>query len=415
MDHDLAGRVAPFVLQVAVVLIAAKLAAEVAARAHLPTVVGELAAGIALGPHAIGGLVVAGFGPLFPPSTAPVPISSELYAVSQTAAVLLLFTAGLETDFRLFLRSLAPAMLVGLGGVLLPFFGGAAATVASGVAPALTHPTALFVGAALTATSVGITARVLTEIEATHTREAVTVLAAAVVDDVLAIMALTLALGTSPAGSLSAGQMAVAGVKAFGVWAGLTAVFVGGGRWIELALVRFRAPGARIALGLGLAVLAAVVAEAFGLAMIIGAYSAGLGLSRRPLGRRLRNELESIEQFLVPVFFVAIGLMVDPGAIPPILGFGSMITGLAVLTKLIGAGAPALLLGYGRLGAARVAVGMLPRGEVALVIAGLGLAAGAIDRAMFGVAVLMTLVTTLVAPPVLVALFRPRGPGRRRS
>src|SRR5712691_5988191 len=285
MEHELTSRVTLFVLQLAVVLIAAKLAGEVAARAGQPAVVGELLAGVAIGPHAVGALAWPGLGPLFPPVEGPLPVSFELYALSQVAAVILLFVAGLETDLGLFLRSLGPATLVGLGGVVLPFVAGAGAAVVAGAAPSFMHPTALFLGAVLTATSVGITARVLAEVDAMNRPEAVVVLAAAVVHDVLAIMALALAVGAAKTRSVSASHMAVVGIKAFAVWAALTALLVVGARRIESVLNAFRGAGARVPLGLAVCFLAAFVAEAFGLAMIIGAYSAGLGLSARQLGR----------------------------------------------------------------------------------------------------------------------------------
>jgi Kef-type K+ transport system membrane component KefB len=207
--------------------------------------------------------------------------------------------------------------------------------------------------------------------------------------------------------------MVVVGLKAFGVWGLLTALFVLAARRIEAAIMTFRTTGARVALGLAVCFLAAFVAEAFGLAMIIGAYSAGLGLSARPFGRRLQHELQSVSDFLVPVFFVVVGMMVDLAAIGATLAFGSVVTVLAIVTKLVGCGAPALAVGFDALGALRIGAGMLPRGEVALIIGSAGLAAQAIDPALFGVAVVMTLVTTLLAPLLLVPLFRRPAPGER--
>lgn len=414
MESELTARVALFVLQVAVVLAAAKLAGEVATRVGQPSVVGELLAGVVIGPHALGAVPLPGLGPMFPSGSGPIPVSSELYALSQLAALVLLFVAGLETDLRLFLRSLGSAALVGLGGVVVPFVAGAGAAALLGLAPRMTHPAALFLGAVLTATSVGITARVLADLDAMNTPEAVTVLAAAVVDDVLAIMVLGLALGAAETGIVSPAAMAAHGAAAFTVWAVLTAAFVTGARWLETVLHAFRAPGARVALALSLCLLAAFLAEAFGLAMIIGAYSAGLGLSARPLGRRLQHELEAVYHVLVPVFFVVVGMLVDVPTAFGALGVGLILTALAVVTKILGCGLPALAVGYGLLGASRIGVGMLPRGEVALIIASLGLAAGAIEPAVFGVAVLLTLVTTLLAPLLLVPLFR-RPAARSRS
>jgi Kef-type K+ transport system membrane component KefB len=416
MEGDPAARVAAFALQLAVVLMAARIAGELAERAlRQPAVVGEIVAGVIIGPYALGGVALPGLGPVFPVPDAGglLPVSIELYALGQLAAVLLLFVAGLETDLALFLRYLGPAALVGLGGVLVPFAAGAGATVLAGAAPSWSHPTALFVGAVMTATSVGITARVLADLERMDTPEAVTVLAAAVVDDVLAIMALAFVVNTSQQGRVSAGELGAVGLKAFGIWILITAVFLLGAARLERAINAFRSAGAPVALALAACFLAAWVAEAFGLAMIIGAYSAGLGLSARPLAHRLQQELQPIYRFLVPVFFVLVGMLVDVRSLGGAIEFALLITALAVATKIVGCAAPALAVGFNGLGAARIGVGMLPRGEVALIIASVGLTAGAIDHTVFGVAVVMTLVTTVLAPVVLMPLFRNPRSGRR--
>jgi hypothetical protein len=153
------------------------------------------------------------------------------------------------------------------------------------------------------------------------------------------------------------------------------------------------------------------VAETFGLAFIIGAYSVGLGLSRTKMAAKLREELVGVNDFIVPVFFAAMGMLVNFAAMKQALLFGTVITVWAIIGKIIGCGVPALAW-FNFRGAARIGMGMLPRGEVALIVAGVGLASRLIPQDIFGVSILMTLVTTIIAPLGLVPLFRGR-PGRR--
>lgn len=174
--------------------------------------------------------------------------------------------------------------------------------------------------------------------------------------------------------------------------------------------------GASIALALVL--IASALAEAFGLAMIIGAYSIGLALSGTKLAERLASHgehgLTSLYHALVPVFFVVMGMLVDVSAFRGVLGFGIVLTFLAIIGKVGGCALPALGVGFNRRGAWRIGIGMLPRGEVALIVAGVGLAEGAIGSDIFGVAILMTMVTTFLGPLLLGPAFN-GGSGLRRE
>ena len=170
-----------------------------------------------------------------------------------------------------------------------------------------------------------------------------------------------------------------------------------------------------VALALALAFLASGIAEIhFGLAMIIGAYSLGLALSSTELKHRIEEPMRNTAHFVVPVFFVVIGMQVDFGAMfdssdgsqLTVISFAIVLTVFAIISKIVGAGLPALGVGFNALGAWRVAIGMLPRGEVALIIAGIGLASGVIGQQIFGVGILMTVVTTVLAPIMLVPAFR---------
>ncbi|MEE8471693.1 MAG: cation:proton antiporter [Dehalococcoidia bacterium] len=407
------------VYQLAIILFAAKLGGEIFERIlKQPPVLGELLAGVAIGPFALGGLDLGGLGPLFLHAGSAgggfsIPVSPELWAFAQVAAIVLLFSAGLETDLVQFLRYAGPAALVALGGVVVPFALGVAATVAFGISGGFLSPEALFMGAIMAPTSVGITARVLADIKRLDAPEGVTILAAGVLDDVLAILALTFVAGISAAGSISVTHLLAVGGKALGFWVALMVLGILLSRYISRFLMSFRVSGARVSLALALAFLFSGLAESFGLAMIIGAYTIGLALSHTELARSLARPVAAVYHFMVPIFFVVMGMLVDIPAIGGVLVFGIVFSVLAILGKVLGSGLPALGVGFNRTGAGRIGIGMLPRGEVALIIAGAGLARGIIGVDLFGVSIMMTFVTTLLAPMIMVPLFRNRASGRR--
>ncbi len=420
MEQGITELVTHLVLGLAVILVAAKVVGELTERfLKQPSVLGELVAGMVIGPHALGSVDLPLVGRLFSHSGAGaesfIPVSPELWSVAQIAAVVLLFAAGLETDLRQFLRYAPQATVIAIGGVLLPFFLGAYGAVLFGGASSMLEPMPLFMGAAMTATSVGITARILADIRKINTPEGVTVLAGAVVDDVLGILVLTVVVGIAAAGGISLGAVAVVGAKAIGFWLGLTVLGILTSRYISRFLLSFKAAGATLALALGLAFLAAALAEKFGLAMIIGAYSIGLALSTTDLKSRLAEPLEAVAHALVPIFFVVMGMLVDVQAMGAALVFGLVITAFAIVGKVAGCAIPALAVGFNKVGAWRIGVGMLPRGEVALIVAGVGLSRGIIGPDVFGVAIMMTVVTTFLAPIFLVPAFRSGGSGLRKG
>ena len=419
MESD-AHSVAMFVAQVAIILVAAKLGGEVAERfIRVPAVIGELSVGILIGPFALGGIDLPYVGPLFHYATGDhqlaVPISEVLQSTAEVGAIVLLFMAGLETDLKQFLRYSGPASLVALGGVVLPFTLGAGATVAFGYADGFGAIEALFMGAVCTATSIGITVRVLGDLRRLDTPEGVTTLAAAVLDDVLGIIVLTIVVGIGASGELSLQSTSLVAVRTLGFWIALTVVGVLLSRHISKLIGRFNVSGAAVALALGLAFAAAVLAEVLGLAMIIGAFSIGLALSGTDLAHRLETPLSGVYAFLVPIFFVVTGMTVDVGELGGVWQFGLVLTILATLGKVLGGGLPALAVDFNRRGAARIGFGMLPRGEVALIMASIGIAHGLINNSLFGVTIMMTLVTTIVAPIALSQLFKNERPGTRSA
>ncbi|KAA1280139.1 MAG: cation:proton antiporter [SAR202 cluster bacterium] len=409
-------------IQLAVILFVAKLSGELASRfLKIPPVLAELAAGVMIGPFALGGIAIPGFGPLFPipmidGHAAAIPVSTELFVIAQVGSIFLLFAIGLETNLKQFLRYAGPATAVAIGGVVIPFFLGAWATVAFGFAgPAgIWSPSALFIGAIMTATSVGITARVLSDLSRLDSPEGVTVLAAAVVDDVLGILVLTVVVGLSVAGSITATGIGLIAFKAIAFWLGLTVVGILVAPYIERIVNRFKVSGAGLVLTVALALFAAGLAEIFGLAFIIGAFSIGLALSTTKMGHTVEEQMIPVTNILVPVFFVVMGMLVDVSSMMSAIWFGLVISLLAILSKVFGSGIPALFTGFNLRGASRIGVGMMPRGEVALIIAGIGLTNGIIGQELFGVSIMMTVITTLLAPIVLIPLFKRGGEGTRK-
>ncbi len=295
------------------------------------------------------------------------------------------------------------------------------------LAQAMMDAAPMYMGIMSTATSVGITARILSERKKMDSEEGVSIMAGAVIDDVLGLIVLAIGNGVIAAtiaakangGTASAGvnwaAIDMVAVKAFGVWLGATLMGVLLARKISWLLKLFKNPQAIAILAFGLSMILAGFFEYMGLAMIIGAYVTGLALSRTDLKHMIQETLQPVYTFLVPIFFCVMGMMVDVSALcsKPVLVFGGIYTVLAVLAKVIGCALPSFCCGFNLLGSLRIGAGMVPRGEVALIIAGLGLSNGFLSQEIFGIGILMTLITTVIAPPALVGLFIPKAAGIR--
>jgi len=410
---DISHLMTHLVLQVALIVIAARVVGIIFSRyLKQPKVLGELVAGIIIGPYLLGSITLPLLKqPLFPETETLLPVSPELYGLAVIASIVLLFLAGLETDLPTFLRYSFMGSMVGIGGVVLSFFLGDMISVL--LLPnvnSFMSPTALFMGTLSTATSVGITARILSEKRKMSSPEGVTILSGAVLDDVLGIVLLAVVVGISKIGlkgaSIDWGKIAVIALKAFGFWLGCTVLGIIFAKRLSKGLKWFRSNDAIACVALGLALFLAGLAEMAGLAMIIGAYIMGLSLSQTDISNELRERLHGVYQFLVPVFFCVMGMMVNFSAMKGIILFGLVFTALAIIGKLLGCGLPAFIMGFNLRGAIRVGAGMLPRGEVTLIVASIGLAAGAIGQDMFGVAIMTLLVASVIAPPVLIKSFK---------
>lgn len=382
-------------IQLAIVFAAAKIAGEIVTRLGGVALVGELAVGAVLGPHALG---VIREDPL-------------LGGLAELGVVVLLFMVGLEMDFGQLRVVGARGALVGAVGIVLPFVAGAGLMFLTGQPT----PTALFVGTALVATSVGITARVLSELGLLAETESVIILAAAVVDDVLGLLVLAAvtAVGSGKVDPLSLTILLVETVVFIGVLLTMGRVAV---RRHGHRVRHLRIPHGRLSFALLVCLALAALAGVIGLAAIVGAFLAGLLVADLSTEEQdLKHELEPIYALLVPFFFVLTGARLDIGALldPGALLLGVALTLTAIATKLVGCGLA--MWGTSLRSAVRVGTGMVPRGEVGLVVASLGLAAGVIDGALYGAVLMMVAITTLVAPFLLGPAYAFRGAPVRRA
>ena len=399
-------------LALSVMLIAAKVGGDLAIRIGQPAVLGELAVGILIGNLSLVGIDGLDY------------IKGDAYIglLAELGVVLLLFEIGLGSTVRDMMKVGVPALIVAVLGVVTPFALGWGVT--SVLLPSASVYVHVFLGATLTATSVGITARVLGDLQRADTAEAHIILGAAVIDDVLGLVVLTTVAAIISAANdhvaIFGLAIAVVLLKAVGFLIG--AVIVGGFVSPRLfgAAVRLRGGGVLIVVALVICFLFSYAASAAGLAPIVGAFAAGLVLEpvhyRALAGDKTDLSLESllspVTAFLVPVFFVLMGIRIDLASFarPGILTFSLALTAVAMLGK------QACALGVGRgIDRLSVGIGMIPRGEVGLIFANMGLQmtiAGAplLDSSTYSSIVIMVILTTLVTPPALRwSLSRQRG------
>lgn len=418
--ESMSHRMTYLVLELAAIIIAARIFGFIFTKyLKQPAVLGELCAGMIIGPYALGAMNIPFIGPLFMLPHSTLPVSPELYGIATVASIVLLFLVGLETDITTFLRYSAAGSLVGIGGVIGSFVVGDFLAVFFGIADHYMQPAALFLGAISTATSVGITARILSEKQKLDSPEGVTILAGAVIDDVLGIVILAVVVGiakisSGEVGSINWHHIAIIAGKAFGFWIICTTLGLLFARKISSFLKWFRNPEIIASLSMGLALLLAGLSELAGLAMIIGAYIMGLSLSRTDVAHELHNRLRGVYSILVPVFFCVMGMLVDFSAMKGVWVFGLTYTIFVMFGKVIGSAIPALMMKFNLRGALRIGFGMLPRGEVTLIITGIGLSTGIIGQDIFGIAIMMVLISGLVAPPILIKSFE-GGSGIKKS
>lgn len=394
---------APVVLALAVILIAAKLGGDVAERIGQPAVLGELVVGVLVGNLSLLGVDWFQF----------ITANTTIGVLAQLGAVILLFEVGLESTVRDMMQVGLRSLLVAVLGVVMPFALGwwVAALLLSGHS-VYVHA---FIGAMLTATSVGITARVLKDLGHAQSPEARIILGAAVIDDVLGLVVLAAVAAVIAAAdsglALSYGALAlVLGKALLFLFGALSLGVVFSPRMFSLAS-RLRGSGVLLATALAFCFTLAWLSSVIGLAPIVGAYAAGLileDLHYRDFAdkeeRQLEDLIRPISSFLVPVFFVLMGMRVDMSTFmkPEILGLAAALT----LAAVVGKQACALGALGGKLDRLSIGIGMIPRGEVGLIFASIGLTLVVhgehiIDSGTYSAVVIMVMLTTLITPPAL--------------
>lgn len=374
-----------------IVFVAAQVGGEIAQRLKLPGVVGEIAAGCVVGPSLLGWI-------------APDQIASgtPLDVLAEIGVVLLLFSVGLETRLEDLKKVGKAALLVGVIGVLVPFGMGTLWAHGSG----FDWDKSMFVAAAFVATSAGITARVLQELGALQRVESRVILGAAVIDDILAMLLLGVVVSLQGGGGIHPGNLLLvlceaAGFIALVGWGGARVM-----RWNSSWLDKPRHAQSPLLIALALCLGLAYVSTLLGLAAIIGAFLAGMVASETRQQHLLEQQVQPLLALLTPFFFVVTGSKIDLHELASAEALWTLliVTVIAIVAKLVGGGLGALSLG--RRGAAIVGFGMVPRGEVGVVIASLGLAAGVFDNRVYAIIVAMSLLTAIVTPPVLARLLR---------
>jgi len=373
-----------FFFTILIILLATKLAGDLSVRFGLPAVVGKLIIGVIIGPAIFSW----------------VENSEIIDELSEIGVLLLMFIAGLETDIDDLKRSFKSSTAVAIGGILLPFVGGYLVGTAIGMEPS--H--VIFLGLLLSATSVSISVQSLKELNMLNSRESTTILGAAILDDILVVILLAFVM--SIFGGEEVNLVLVISKKfIFFIITGL--MIWKGAKWLMKWLAPLRVTESVISAGLIVCFLLAFVAEELGVAGIIGAFAAGLAISQTKYKEEVEHKLEPIAYAIfVPIFFVSVGFSVSFEGLGEHLGLIAVLSITAILSKLLGSGLGARLTGFSTRSSLGIGSGMVSRGEVALIIATIGLESGLLNPDYFTVLVIVVILTTLITPFLLKIIFQ---------
>ncbi|MDA0755768.1 MAG: cation:proton antiporter [Crenarchaeota archaeon] len=380
------------IIAVGILLAAAKLMGELFSRIKLPIVLGELLAGMIIGPFALGAF-------LLHPETGEsiLQIGPEIRTLGEIGAIVILFMAGLEMTPKEFLRGGKASFTVGTIGVIVPFFAGFLVFHAFGF-DALQ---ALMIATALTATSIAISVQVLKEFNKIKSPEARLIIAAAVVDDILAIAILSVVTsfgGAEAIDNIDLVDITFTILKVLGFFAAIliTAIFI-----IPKVITPriWKSTGSVEGIATASFFGAAAIAGMLGLSPIVGAFAVGMALSATKMFERIESFISRIGLIFAPLFFAIIGAHVDFRTVNlDVLMLSAVIIAVAIVTKLFGCGLPAMLFLKSKAAGMRVGIGMISRGEVGLIIAGVGLSSGVLTGDVYTTIVLMVAVTTIITP-----------------
>jgi len=377
------------ILELAIILFASKIAGDISVKLGQPSVLGKLLIGVILGPAVLG--IVSD--------------SKTLAELSQIGVILLMFIAGMETDLNEFKRTWKASTFVGISGIIVPLFAGYLA----GILMNMTTIESLFLGLLLSATSVSISVQALKELNKIQSKEGTAILGAAVIDDVVVIIALAFLMSMA-GGEVNLSMMIIKKVVFF---AGAILVAWKGVPWILKKFAPLRVTESLVSGSLIICFMFAYAAELTGVAGIIGAYIAGVAISQTGYHQQIFKKVETISySIFVPVFFTSIGVVVSFDGISQNFGLIIGLSILAILTKLFGAAAGAKLARFSWKNSLGIGAAMVSRGEVALIIATLGLETKLVSQELFAVLVVVVLVTTIVTPPMMKYFFHQ---GEKRS
>ena len=386
------------IIDISILIASAKILAGVMKRFDMPEVLGELFAGIVLGPFALGSLQIGGE-PL-------VAFNEHVLAFAEIGAILILFVAGLEVGFAQFRAAGGQSFVIGACGVLVPFFLGVYITLFVPLPPT-DLPGALIVASALTATSIAITMRSLEDLGALNSTEGRLMVNAAVIDDVLGLIVLSIVVSIITTGVTPSPTEAVwVLIRTLGLWLALLLSVVYVGSRLVTYTRRWNVGGTIEIGATALCFGSAALSAAIGLHPIVGAFSAGMAIAESKVLAQVREYISKVTLVFSPIFFAVIGARLNLWALNLTSFYGVLLMlTIAIVSKLIGCGIPAALATRSTRVGLRVGVGMVSRGEVGLIVAGIGLAAGAISQDVYAQIVAMAIITTILTPILLRYFF----------
>jgi Kef-type K+ transport system membrane component KefB len=389
-------------ISLGILLFAAKLMAELFHKIKLPIVLGELLAGIIVGPFALGALPLVDGEPL-------VVLDETIRHIGEIAAVVILFIAGLEITPREFLRGGAAAFTVGSLGVIVPFFVGYYAFAAFGI-EALQS---ILIATALTATSIAISIQVLTELGKMQTKEARLILGAAIVDDILAIAVLSVVVTMVQTGNTQPAifDIVLLIMQVLGTFAAILVVSVVVIPRVLHTERLWKSKGSLEGIITAAFFAAAGIAAFLGLSPIVGAFAIGMAVASTRIIKQVHEYVDKLQIIFAPLFFAIIGAQVDlRGVNLDVLFLAGIIIVIAVVTKLIGCALPSLLFLKDRPRSMRVGIGMVSRGEVGLIVAGVGVSSGALTNNIYTAVIIMVAATTIITPIWLKIAYKKESP-----
>ncbi|WP_024653582.1 cation:proton antiporter domain-containing protein [Borrelia persica] len=403
------AKISSFIMSLAIIVISASLLGNLVGRFGIPKVIGQITAGILLSPTCLGQIKVPLIFPLGIINYGEnYLINEDIFAISTIASIILLFMAGLETDLKLFLKFLPRGGLIGITEVIGTFTSFALiSTILFDVQ--FINPTSLFIGIIATPSSAGIAASILSAKRKMSTSEGVTIISTSIIDDVLSMIMLTSVITISRSLSdLDITSSITSTIQNILIWFCLTFILILLSAPISKLLKSFNSVTLATVITLTFTFIISSIFQNLGMSFVIGAYIFGLAMSKTDIVYVIQDKLTIFERFFIPIFFTSIGLMADINVIlsKEVLIMGTFLSFIAIATKVVYCFIPSYFLGFNKLGALRIAFGMVPRGEISLIIANVALSSEFISQKIFGIIIIIVFLPTIIATPIINILFQ---------